>query len=121
MKKFLIRQMSSKLGSLESFRFGATVGFDEVPVSEAKVKYTGSMKVSLQRPGQLRVRYQDELLAHELQHVLILLEGDITHGTAEEEQAAISFEERVRSELDAWAPIRSSSLLSRLQRSRPAR
>lgn len=62
----LIRQMSSKLGSLESFRFSANVGFDDVPVSNAKVKYTGSMEVSLHRPGRLRVSYQDELTAREV-------------------------------------------------------
>jgi len=62
----LIRQMSSKLGSLESFRFTATVGFDDVPVPEAKVKYTGSMAVALQRPGRLRVTYQDELTSREV-------------------------------------------------------
>jgi len=62
----LIRQMSSNLASLESFRFSATVGFDEVPLPEVKVKYAGSMEVSLQRPGQLRVSYQDELIAREV-------------------------------------------------------
>ena len=62
----LIRQMSSNLGSLDSFQFSATVGFDEVPMPEVKVKYAGSMKVSLQRPSRLRVTYQDELTAREV-------------------------------------------------------
>ena len=62
----LIRQMSSKLASLESFHFTATVGFDEVPLPEVKVKYAGSMEVSLQRPGQLRVSYRDERMAREV-------------------------------------------------------
>lgn len=62
----LIRQMSSSLGSLESFRFSALVGFDDVPVPDVKVKYTGSMEVSLQRPGRLRVSYRDELTAREV-------------------------------------------------------
>ena len=62
----LIRQMSSRLGSLESFRFTATVGFDSVPVPDVKVKYTGSMEVSMQRPDRLRVSYQDELTAREV-------------------------------------------------------
>jgi len=62
----LIRQMSSNLASLESFSFSATIGFDEVPMPEVKVKYAGSMEVSLQRPGRLRVSYQDELIAREV-------------------------------------------------------
>lgn len=62
----LIRQMSSNLGSLESFRFSATVGFDDVPLPEVKVKYAGSMEVSVQRPGRLRVSYKDELTAREV-------------------------------------------------------
>ena len=51
----LIRQMSSTLASLESFRFHAVLGFDDVPVADVKVKYTGSMEVSLQRPDRVRV------------------------------------------------------------------
>lgn len=62
----LIRQMSTHLGSLESFQFSATVGFDEVPVHDVKVKYTGSMEVALRRPDRLRVSYQDELTAREV-------------------------------------------------------
>ena len=62
----LIRQMSSTLASLESFRFHAILGFDDVPVPDVKVKYTGSMAVSLQRPGRLRVSYRDELTAREV-------------------------------------------------------
>lgn len=62
----LIRQMSSNLGALESFRFSATLGFDDVPVHDVKVKYTGSMEVALQRPGLLRVSYQDEISAREV-------------------------------------------------------
>ena len=50
----LIRQMSVNLASMESFRFRATVGFDEVPLPEVKVKYAGSMEVALRRPGRLR-------------------------------------------------------------------
>jgi len=62
----LIRQMSSNLAALESFSFSATVGFDEVPLPEVKVKYAGSMEVSLRRPGQLRVSYKDELITREV-------------------------------------------------------
>ena len=62
----LIRQMSSNLASLESFRFTATVGFDDVPVPDVKVKYAGSMTVSLRRPDRLRVSYQDEITAREV-------------------------------------------------------
>ena len=62
----LIRQMSANLASLESFRFNAAVGFDDVPLPEVKVKYAGSMEVSLRRPGQLRVSYKDELIAREV-------------------------------------------------------
>jgi hypothetical protein len=58
--------MSAKLASLESFRFSATVGFDEVPLPEVKVKYAGSMNVSLRRPGHLRVSYKDEQVAREV-------------------------------------------------------
>ncbi len=62
----LIRQMSSQLGSLESFRFTAVLGFDDVPLPDVKVKYRGSMEVSMRRPGRLRVSYQDELTAREV-------------------------------------------------------
>lgn len=62
----LIRGMSTSLAALESFRFQATIGFDEVPMPDVKVKYAGSMEVSLQRPGQLRVSYRDELMAREV-------------------------------------------------------
>jgi len=58
--------MSANLASLESFRFNAAVGFDEVPLPEVKVKYAGSMEVSLRRPGHLRVSYKDELIAREV-------------------------------------------------------
>lgn len=62
----LIRQMSANLAALESFRFSAAVGFDEVPLPEVKVKYAGSMEVALRRPGQLRVSYKDELIEREV-------------------------------------------------------
>lgn len=62
----LLRQMSSNLASLESFRFTATVGFDDVPVPDIKVKYAGSMALSLRRPDRLRVSYQDELTDREV-------------------------------------------------------
>lgn len=62
----LIRQMSSRLVSLESFRFSANVGFDDVPLPDVKVKYTGSMEVTLQRPDRLRVSYRDELTSREV-------------------------------------------------------
>ena len=62
----LLRQMSSNLAALESFHFTAAIGFDDVPVPDVKVKYAGSMDVSLQRPGRLRVSYQDELTAREV-------------------------------------------------------
>jgi len=45
-------------------------------------------------------RRQIELLAHELEHVRVLLESHIPHGTPEEEQAAIRFENLVHAELD---------------------
>jgi hypothetical protein len=50
------------------------------------------------------VAYGDELigrLAHELEHVRILLTADLEHGSPEEEQAARRFESLVRSELEA--------------------
>jgi len=62
----LIRQMSSNLAALESFHFSVTLGFDDVPLPEVKVKYAGSMEVSLQRPNRLRVSYKDELTAREV-------------------------------------------------------
>lgn len=62
----LIRQMSSTLASLESFRFHAILGFDDVPVPDVKVKYTGSMEVALQRPDRVRVSYRDALTAREV-------------------------------------------------------
>jgi outer membrane lipoprotein-sorting protein len=62
----LLRQMSAKLASLQSFHFSAVLGFDDVPLPDVKVKYRGSMEVSMQRPGRLRVSYQDELTAREV-------------------------------------------------------
>ncbi len=62
----LIRQMSSNLAALESFHFSVTLGFDDVPLPEVKVKYAGSMEVVLQRPNRLRVCYKDELTAREV-------------------------------------------------------
>jgi hypothetical protein len=43
-------------------------------------------------------------LAHELQHVRLLLDGKIPFGGPEEEQAVILFEEIVRSELASRRP-----------------
>lgn len=77
----LIRQMSANLAALESFHFTATLGFDDVPVPDVKVKYTGSMEVSLQRPGQLRVSYQDELTARE-----VWIDGEMVTVLAPEEK-----------------------------------
>lgn len=62
----LIRQMSSRLALLESFRFTVTLAFDDVPVPDVKVKYAGAMEVSLRRPDRLRVSYRDELTAREV-------------------------------------------------------
>lgn len=62
----LLRQMSANLAALEGFHFRVTLGFDAVPVPKVKVKYAGSMEVSLQRPDRLRVSYQDELTAREV-------------------------------------------------------
>ena len=62
----LIRQMSSRLASLESLRFTAAIAFDDVPAADIKVKYAGSMEVSVQRPDRLRLTYRDELTAREV-------------------------------------------------------
>lgn len=62
----LVRQMSSDLASLESFRLSVSLAFDDVPVPDVKVKYAGSMEVSLRRPDRLRVSYRDELTAREV-------------------------------------------------------
>ena len=96
----LIRQMSANLASLESFRFSATVGFDEVPLPEVKVKYAGSMEVALRRPGQLRVSYKDEQVARE-----VWIDGDTVSVLAPAEGlwAAAPAEASVEATLDRFA------------------
>jgi len=42
------------------------VTFDDVPLPDTKVQYSGSMEVQLRRPDRLRMTYQDDLTAREL-------------------------------------------------------
>ena len=62
----LLQEMSSYLKSLEAFELRANVTFDDVPLPDAKVQYSGSMEVQLRRPDRLRMNYQDDLTAREL-------------------------------------------------------
>ena len=62
----LLQEMSSYLESLESFELQANVAFDDVPLPDTKVLYSGSMEVHLRRPDRLHVTYQDDLTAREL-------------------------------------------------------
>jgi len=57
----ILRQMSSYLGSARAFQFRANLTFDDVPVSDIKVQYSGSMEVYVRRPGSLQVNYRDDL------------------------------------------------------------
>jgi len=62
----LLQEMSSYLKSLEAFELRANVTFDDVPLPDTKVQYSGSMEVQLRRPDRLRMTYQDDLTAREL-------------------------------------------------------
>ena len=62
----LLQEMSSYLGSLEAFELQANVAFDDVPLPDTKVLYSGLMEVHLRRPDRLHVAYQDDLTAREL-------------------------------------------------------
>lgn len=62
----LLQEMSSYMASLEAFEFQANVAFDDVPLPDTKVLYSGSMNVHLRRPDRLHVIYQDDLTAREL-------------------------------------------------------
>jgi hypothetical protein len=62
----LLEAMSSYLSSLEAFELQANVTFDDVPLPDTKVQYSGSMEVQLRRPDRLHVSYQDDLTAREL-------------------------------------------------------
>ena len=62
----LLQEMSSYLESLEAFELQADVAFDDVPLPDTKVLYSGSMEASLRRPDRLHVTYQDNLTAREL-------------------------------------------------------
>jgi len=57
----LVREMSSFLGSQKAFHFHAEVTFDDVPVPDIKVQYSGHMEAFLRRPDGLKVDYRDEL------------------------------------------------------------
>ena len=62
----LLQEMSSYLKSLESFELRANVTFDDAPLPDTKVQYSGSMEVQLRRPDRLHMTYQDDLTAREL-------------------------------------------------------
>ena len=62
----LLQEMSSYLASLEAFELQANVAFDDVPLPDTKVLYSGSMEVHLRRPDRLHVTYRDDLTAREL-------------------------------------------------------
>jgi len=62
----LLQEMSSYLESLEAFELQANVAFDDVPLPDTKVLYSGSMEVQLRRPDRLHVTYRDDLTAREL-------------------------------------------------------
>ena len=62
----LLEEMSSYLKSLEAFELRADVTFDDVPLPDTKVQYSGSMQVQLRRPDRLHMTYQDDLTAREL-------------------------------------------------------
>lgn len=62
----LLEEMSSYLETLESFELQAIVAFDDVPLPDTKVLYSGSMAVQLRRPDRLHVNYEDDLTAREL-------------------------------------------------------
>ena len=62
----LLQEMSSYLQSLEAFELRANVIFDDVPLPDTKVQYSGSMEVRLRRPDRLHMTYQDDLTAREL-------------------------------------------------------
>ncbi len=62
----LLQEMSSYLESLEAFELRANVTFDDVPLPDTKVQYSGSMEVQLRRPDRLRMTYRDDLTAREL-------------------------------------------------------
>lgn len=62
----LLQEMSSYLRALDAFELRANVTFDDVPLPDTKVQYSGSMEVQLRRPDRLRMTYQDDLTAREL-------------------------------------------------------
>lgn len=62
----LLQEMSSYLGSLEAFELRANVTFDDAPLPDTKVQYSGSMVVQLRRPDRLHVTYKDDLSDREL-------------------------------------------------------
>lgn len=62
----LLQEMSSYLKSLEAFELRANVTFDDVPLPDTKVQYSGSMDIQLRRPDRLHVTYEDDLSAREL-------------------------------------------------------
>lgn len=62
----LLQEMSSYLKSLEAFELRADVTFDDAPLPDTKVQYSGSMVVQLRRPDRLHVTYKDDLSDREL-------------------------------------------------------
>ena len=62
----LLQEMSSYMRSLEAFELQANVAFDDVPLPNTKVLYSGSMQVQARRPDRLYVIYRDDLTAREL-------------------------------------------------------
>jgi hypothetical protein len=105
----LIRQMSTALGSLESFRFSATVGFDDVPMPDVKVKHRGSMEVSLRRSDHLRVSYRDELTAREVwvdgQTVTVLVPEEALWASAPAASSLDATFEKFSAEYGASMPL----------------
>lgn len=59
---------------------------------------TGEVVIPLMAYGHEQIAR----LAHELQHVRVLLEGEIAMGSSEAEQAVIDFEQLVRAEIDSF-------------------
>ena len=62
----LVEEMSSFMASLEAFELQANVAFDDVPLPDTKVLYSGSMQVQVRRPDRLHLTYRDDLTAREL-------------------------------------------------------
>lgn len=57
----LVRQMSTFLASQKAFHLQADIAFDDVPVQDLRVQYSGTMEVWLRRPDGLAAHYVDDL------------------------------------------------------------